>query len=111
MCAQITPFGVASAVTLATRFAEHRRLGAFGTGPPPDVAVALSDKADAHDSTGLMSRQSLKAAGVRTGGWLIPARVPCAAFRPARDGITSCRPSGIPGAGFVLAQEFEGVMT
>src|SRR5260370_27471239 len=30
---------------------------------------------------------------------------------PARGGITSCRPPGIPGAGFVLAQEFEGVMT
>jgi hypothetical protein len=32
-------------------------------------------------------------------------------FEPARGGITSCRPPGIPGAGFVLAQEFEGVMT
>jgi hypothetical protein len=26
-------------------------------------------------------------------------------------GITSCRPPGIPGAGLVLAREFEGVMT
>jgi hypothetical protein len=26
-------------------------------------------------------------------------------------GMTSCRPPGIPGAGFVLAQEFEVVMT
>jgi hypothetical protein len=32
-------------------------------------------------------------------------------FEPASGGITSCRPPGIPGAGFVLAQEFEGVMT
>src|SRR5215469_5186138 len=28
-----------------------------------------------------------------------------------RAQIASCRPAGIPGAGFVLAQEFEGVMT
>ena len=32
-------------------------------------------------------------------------------FEPAGGGIAPCRPPGIPGAGFVLVQEFEGVMT
>jgi hypothetical protein len=31
-------------------------------------------------------------------------------FEPAGGGIAPCRPPGIPGAGFVLVQEFEGVM-
>ena len=43
--------------------------------------------------------------------WLIPTRAPVRGFEPAGGGITACRPPGIPGAGFVLAQEFEGVIT
>jgi hypothetical protein len=45
----------------------------------------------------------------RESRWLIPTLVPCAAL--SLPGAPSCRPPGIPGAGFVLAQEFEGVMT
>jgi hypothetical protein len=98
----------------ATSRAE-RRLGAFGTGLPPGVAVALSDRpvvndTRAHDSTGLMSRQSLTAAGVRE-RLADPHPRTARGVEPAMGAITSCRLPGIPGAGFVLAQEFEGVMT
>lgn len=56
-------------------------------------------------------RTEAEGRAVRTSGWVIPALVPRAAFEPVGGGITSCRPAGIPGARFVLAQEFEGVMT
>ena len=61
-----------------------------------------------------MSGQRPKLAGGRacrgTAGW-VPNLVPRRGFEPAGGGIASCRPgAGIPGAGLVLAQKFEGVM-
>jgi hypothetical protein len=58
-----------------------------------------------------MSGQSLKAAGVRTSGWLIPALVLCAALSQPGAASPRAAPAGILGAGLVLAQGFKGVMT
>jgi hypothetical protein len=59
---------------------------------------------------GLMSSQSLKAAVCERALADSHSRT-VRGFERAGGGITACRPPGISGAGFVLAQEFEGVIT
>jgi hypothetical protein len=54
---------------------------------------------------------SLSRKDSRTSGWLIPVLISCAVVSLPGGGITSCRPPGIPSVGFVLAQEFEEIMT
>jgi hypothetical protein len=55
-----------------------------------------------------MSSQSLKGRGCANERLADSHPRTVRGFEPAMGGITSCRPPGIPGAGFVLTQEFEG---
>jgi hypothetical protein len=47
----------------------------------------------------------------RTSGWLIPVLIPSVAVSLPGAASPRAAPPGIPAAGFVLKQEFEGVIT